>query len=289
MSINENELNTNTTPNKKENIINNVKLILPKNFTIINKSRSIRKLFALERFSPKNKMFLKLKVENPTEISNKKNINNENKNKIFDLFSINNYEINNKYSLSPQNKYKKFSKYLDNNFKSLNNSHHFRHKVILPKIKIKLEENSFIKSKEASIFKGPIKGISLENLFKDKTLNDKKVQINKDQLKINKAYAKSEKNLFMNQNIKNNNKDLNLRELIFNKNYEKLFDNLNKEKNKNPAEKLKEMQLNKLKSCKKLIKKIEKETKVKKNILNNYVELMCQNIEKGFALNTNFI
>ena len=72
MSINENELNTNTTPNKKENIINNVKLILPKNFTIINKSRSIRKLFALERFSPKNKMFLKLKVENPTEISNKK-------------------------------------------------------------------------------------------------------------------------------------------------------------------------------------------------------------------------
>ena len=296
MSINENEMSI-ITPNKKK-ILNNIKLIFPKKFTLNNnKSRSRRKIFPLKRFEPKNKLFLKIKLDNPTEISNKKYINNEKNNNINSMKARNNsheryynknYEIKINSPLSPKNNYIKFSGELINNFKSLNNSHNYKHKIILPKIKIKNNENGLI-SKYAYNFKGPTKGISLDNLIKNKSLNNN-IPINKDNLKINNNYAKSEKNLFIQNIQKENNieniEDVNLEKLIFNKNYDELYDNSeNFIKEKNPTEKLKEIHLNKLRNCNKLIKKIEKETKEKKDILDKYVKLMCQNIDNGLELN----
>ena len=95
-----------------------------------------------------------------------------------------------------------------------------------------------------------------------------------------------DKNKIEENKINKNNKSTNLKKLIFYRNSTdyKLDNNIktNTPKINRNAKLLKKYYMQKMMNYDRLIKKLEEESENKKNIMNEYINLMKENFEKGF-------
>ena len=250
---------------------------------ILSLSEQTKNLFAKKISHKNNKIILKIKLKSPIHRVNlnKIRINNTkdfNKHSKFYLDNdLDNYKNNIRivnYKLSQTNNYLIHSNKLINNISQLNKSYNDKYKILPNVNNSKLRNKSLVQTM-AKFDLNP-KKIYLKNLSKDiedtEELNNIKIvdynKIKSVDTKINKRAdrLKLKKLLLMrnttNYKIENNNR-------------------IHTEKNNRNSILLKKYFEQKMMNYDKLIKKMEEETELKKNVMNEYINLMKENFENG--------
>ena len=279
------------TQNNEANNYSDIQLFLNKKI-INNNNRYKITPFQKPLF---NKKLLKIKLNIPKKDINLNYFNKNNKIKYNNNYNINTprndhnfnleqYQDNSNQSISPHNKVLNVPNKKLNDIFSLNNSKNVNQKIILPKLQFENHKKNSFKSKEKSaVFRRHLKKISLGKALK-KDINEDDDDIIQKKFKYKNFHAKSEWNVL---------NDINFEDFLFNKKYLKLSDINNdssyERKYKNGAERLKEIHLQNLVNCNKLIKKMQKEVEDKKKIRNKYIELMRNDIENNIDFNFKLI
>lgn len=249
---------------------------------ILSLSEQTKNLFA-KKISPKdNKIILKIKLKSPIHtvdlnkirINKTKDFNNRSK---FCLGGClynykNNIRIVN-YKLSQSNNYLIHSNKLINNISQLNKSYNDKYKILPNVNNSKLRNKSLVQT--MAKFDLTLKKIYLKDLSKD---------IDTDELNNIKMV---DYNKIKSVDTKNNKRaeSLKLKKLLLMRNTTnyKLEDNnrMHTEKNNRNSILLKKYFKQKMMNYDKLIKKMEEETELKKNVMNEYINLMKENFENG--------
>ena len=238
-----------------------------------NKNRNIKKiLLKIKLKTPIRRIKIKSKENKKTDEINQSNFCFENdlennKNNI----GIINYKI-----VQPKN-YFIHSNKLIKNITNLNNSYNDKCKI-LPNINnSKLRNKSLVQTHEK--FDLTLKKVYLGDLSKNiednEMFNCDKSNNSKKNLAENKQINKSlEKNKLKKLLLLRNSTDIKLENKY----------NPNTEKSHRNAKLLKKFYEQKMMKYNKLIKEMEEESQLKKNVMNNYINLMKENFEKNFEV-----
>ena len=253
---------------------------------IVSLSSQTKNLFPSK--SPNNdKILVKIKLKSPIRRvyfsklrKNKtKEINKRSKMSLANEFE--NYKDNTgiiNYNLMQPNNYLIRSNKLISNISNLNKSYNDK-TSILPDINSNKPKHQSLNQTNEK-FDLNLKKISLGDLSKNYEEKEENEEIKIDN-KINLDKNKVEEN-----KINKNNKSTNLKKLIFYRNSTdyKLDNNIktNTPKINRNAKLLKKYYMQKMMNYDRLIKKLEEESENKKNIMNEYINLMKENFEKGF-------
>ena len=250
---------------------------------ILSLSEQTKNLFT-KRISPNNKILLKIKLKSPIHrvkvnkirINKTKDFNN--RSKFYLDNDLDNYKNNIgfiNYKLSQPNNYLINSNKLIDNISKLNNSYNDKNNSNLPNINNnKLRNKSLVQTMKK--FDLTTKKIYLKDLSKDlkekKEVNNIKLivhnKIKPEEIKINKKQNRLKlKKLLLLRNSTNYKLENNNRTLT--------------EKNNRNSKLLKKYYNQKMMNYNKLIKKMEEETELKKNVMNEYINLMKENVENG--------
>ena len=263
--------------NKKENSYEKILLL----------SEQTKNLYPMKILSKKNnnvkKILLKIKLKSPIKSIG---IHKLTKNKTFENHNESNFCIDNlenyknnigiiNYKLSQPNNYYIHSNKLINNISNLNNTYNEKYRI-LPKINnSNLRNKSLVHTREK--FDINLKKVNLGDLSKyleEQEVNDIAENINAD------------KSILDDKKDNKNDEKIKLKKLLLMRNttdykFENKF-NSNTGKSHKNAKLLKRFYEQKMIKYNILIKKMEEESQLKRNVMNEYINLMKENFEKNF-------
>ena len=182
------------------------------------------------------------------------------------------------YNLMHSNNYLIHSNKLINNISNLNKSYNDKSNILPDINNYKPKHQSLNQTNDKLDLS--LKKICLGDLSKNYEENEEKEEIKIDN-KIN-----CDKNKLDENKINKNDKSVNLKKLYLSRNSTdyKLDNNIkiNTPKTNRNAKLLKKYYMQKIMNYDRLIKKMEEESEIKKNIMNEYINLMKENFENGF-------
>ena len=240
-----------------------------------------------------NKILLKIKLKSPIRRVNfsmlrknkTKEINNLSKMRL--PYELDNYKNNIgiiNYNLVQSNNYLIHSNKLINNISKLNKSYNDKSKI-LPEIKnYKHKNKSIIQSNEKLDLS--LKKISLGDLSKNNEEKEENGEVIKTDNKIN--LEKNKLDDVKINSINNSYNSIKIKKLLLLRNSTNYkLDNdmkmkINTSKTNRNAKLLKKYYQQKMLNYDRLIKKMEEESEIKKNIMKEYINLMKENFENGF-------
>ena len=246
-------------------------------------SEQTKNLFPM-KISKKNnvkKILLKIKLKSPIKgirinKFNKKKLQEINQTKFCFDYDLENNKHNigilNYKFVQPKNYYIHSDK-LINNISNLNNTFNDKFKV-LPNINApKLRNKSLVQTHEKL-------GLNPKKIY----LGDLSKQIETNEIKHlnNKIY--DDKVISDDNKINKKRDKIRLKKLLLTRNSTnyKFESRINTEKNHRNAKLLKKFYEQKMMNYDKLIKKMEEESEIKKNVMNEYINLMKENFENNF-------
>lgn len=253
---------------------------------ILMLSEKTKNLYPMKLSKNKNikNILLKIKLKSPIKrlginklIKNKTNEYNNQSNFGFDNDTENNKKIIGiiNYKLCQPNNYYIRSNKLINNISNLNNSHNDKYTQFPYINNSKLRNKSLVQTQEK--FDLNLKKIYLRDLSKDLEENDlnvldKNINSNKiiqDEKKVNKIEEKIKLKKLL---LMRNSTDYKLENKL----------DISTDKSHRNAKLLKKYYDQKIMKYNRLIKEMEEESKLKKNVMNNYINLMKETFEKNF-------